>query len=135
MFDAMKRKDHLVLALVVMLSGFAGLEVRAMSQGESEPVTIACVATGAKARPAALCDLFLTRLQAAYPDRRIAMSEGGQADLILTVSALGSHRVEARLDQLGRTGTPMGTARRGKALDTQALSRFLDRLIASTPLS
>lgn len=108
----------------------------AMSSAMGTPprgLTAQCQSESAKQPlPEGLCALFIDRLAAAYPDR--AVRQGDSADLQLVVLRAGSGLLVARLDVAGQSGVARGTGRRGAPLDAAALARFLDALIAATPL-
>jgi hypothetical protein len=90
----------------------------------------------ASLRADVLCTLFADRLAAALAGRAVeAAPEGAAASVRLVVLAAAPGRVEARIDWAGAApGPALGTARADAALDEVALTAFLDRLIAETPV-
>lgn len=113
------------------------LNFAASGLGAAQPMTVSCKAPSSKAQNLTqICNLFVARLQAAHPTRVFqAPAAQMNADVQLVVLSSTPRLFSARIDQGTTEGQPLATARDGAGLSQDALTNFLDQLIAQSPLS
>lgn len=125
-----------VLRAVGMAMAMAGAMAGAgMAQGterQGAGLVVAC-----RNAPPVLCALFASRVAHLHPGA--VAGDADRAALRLVVTAQTPARITARIDRRlpgggWHEGPAMGTARQDGPLDDDGLTRFLDLLIAQTPL-